>query len=186
MKKNLLVLSVLLEALLEPCVAGVVTNAYYRAGLETVGGVTRLTGLVKVQKGGDVSVPGTWTVPGGAATMAFENGRIVVKGKIAFDAGGAAFELTGRGVTFGNGADRWQIGLDGKRTNVTKNGFTLEPHPDTPGDVRRDVARLHVAERPAQARPRAARDQPRTPDQVHASAAASAQRARAVQREQQP
>ena len=135
MKKNLLVLSVLLEALLEPCVAGVVTNAYYRAGLETVGGVTRLTGLVKVQKGGDVSVPGTWTVPGGAATMAFENGRIVVKGKIAFDAGGAAFELTGRGVTFGNGADRWQIGLDGKRTNVTKNGFTLEPHPDTPGDV---------------------------------------------------
>lgn len=134
-KKNLVVLSVLLEASLAPCVAGVVTNAYYRAGLETVGGVTRLAGLVKVQKVCNVSVPGTWTVMGGADAVAFENGRIVVKGKVAFDAGGAAFELTGRGVTFGSGAGRWQIGLDGKRTNVTRSGFTLEPHPDTPGDV---------------------------------------------------
>ena len=135
MKKIVIVLSVLLEASLAPCVAGAVTNAYYRAELETSGGVTRLAGLVKVQKGGAVCVPGTWTVDGGPEAVAFENGRIVVKGKVAFDAGGAAFELTGRGVTFGNGAGRWQIGLDGKRTNVTKDGFTLEPHPDTPGDV---------------------------------------------------
>ena len=135
MRKTCVALSLLLEAALAPCVAGAVTNAYYRAGLETVGGVTRLAGLMKVQKVCDVSVPGTWTVMGGADAVAFENGRIVVKGKIAFDAGGAAFELTGRGVTFGRGAGRWQIGLDGKRTNVTRSGFTLEPHPDTPGDV---------------------------------------------------
>ena len=68
-------------ASLAPCVAGAVPNAYYRAELETAGGVTRLAELVKVQKGGDVTVPGTWTVPGGAAAVAFENGRIVVKGK---------------------------------------------------------------------------------------------------------
>ena len=134
-KQIVVTLFVLLEVSLAPYVAGAVTNAYYRAELETAGGVARLAGLVKVQKGGDVSVPGTWTVPGGPEAVAFENGRIVVKGKLVFDAGGAAFELTGRGVTFGSGAGRWQIGLDGKRTNVTRNGFTLEPHPDTPGDV---------------------------------------------------
>ena len=133
MRKIGVILSVLLGALLAPCVAGAVTNAYYRAELETDGGVARLAGLVKVQKGGDVSVPGTWTVPGGAAAVAFENGRIVVKGKLVFDAGGAAFAMTGRGVTFGRGEGRWQIGLDGKRTNVTKTGFTLEPDPRTPG-----------------------------------------------------
>ena len=94
MRKIGAILSVLLGASLAPCVAGTVTNAYYRAELETADGVARLAGLVKVQKGGDVSVPGTWTVPGGAAAVAFENGRIVVKGKLVFDAGGAAFELT--------------------------------------------------------------------------------------------
>ncbi len=135
MRKIGVILSVLLGALLAPCVAGAVTNAYYRAELETVGGVARLAGLVKVQKGGDVSVPGTWTVPGGAAAVVFENGRIVVKGKLVFNAAGAAFAMTGRGVTFGRGADRWQIGLDGRRTNVTKTGFTLEPDPRTPGGV---------------------------------------------------
>ena len=135
MRKIGAILSVLLGASLAPCVAGTVTNAYYRAELETADGVARLAGLVKVQKGGDVSVPGTWTVPGGAAAVAFENGRIVVKGKLVFDAGGAAFAMTGRGVTFGHGADRWQIGLDGRRTNVTKAGFTLEPDPRTPGGV---------------------------------------------------
>ena len=135
MRKTCVALSLLLEAALAPCVAGAVTNAYYRAELGTRGGVTRLAGLVKVQNGGDVCVPGAWTVDGGPEAVAFENGRIVVKGKVAFDAGGAAFELTGRGVTFGSGAGRWQIGLDGRRTDVTKNGFTLEPHPDTPGGV---------------------------------------------------
>ncbi len=40
------------------------------------------------------------------AAVAFENGRIVVKGKLVFDAGGAAFAMTGRGVTFGRGAVR--------------------------------------------------------------------------------
>ena len=135
MRKTSVALSVLLEALLVPCVAGAVTNAYYRAELETRGGVTRLAGLVKVQKGGDVCVPGAWTVDGGPEAVEFENGRIVVKGKVAFDAGGAPFELTGRGVTFGSGAGRWQIGLDGRRTNVTKAGFTLEPDPRTPGGV---------------------------------------------------
>ena len=90
MRKIGAILSVLLGASLAPCVAGTVTNAYYRAELETADGVARLAGLVKVQKGGDVSVPGTWTVPGGAAAVAFENGRIVVKGKLVFDAGGAA------------------------------------------------------------------------------------------------
>ena len=106
MKKNLVVLFVLLAASFVPCVAGAMTNAYYRAELETSGGVARLAGLVKVQKGGDVSVPGAWTVPGGPEAVAFENGRIVVKGKLVFDAGGATFELTGRGVTFGNVAGR--------------------------------------------------------------------------------
>ena len=70
-KNIFVVLFVLLEASLAPCVAGAVTNAYYRAELETAGGVARLAELVKVQKGGDVSVPGTWTVPGGAAAVAF-------------------------------------------------------------------------------------------------------------------
>ena len=84
MKKIVVVLSVLLEASLVPCVAGTVTNAYYRAELETCGGVTRLAGLVKVQKGGDVCVPGTWTVLGGPESVAFENGRIVVRPCRAF------------------------------------------------------------------------------------------------------
>ena len=75
MKKNLVVLFVLLEASLAPYEAGAVTNAYYRAELETSGGVTRFAGLVKVQKGGDVCVPGTWTVDGGPEAVAFENGR---------------------------------------------------------------------------------------------------------------
>ena len=48
-KKIGVALSVLLEASLAPCVAGAVTNAYYRAELETNGGVTRLAGLMKVQ-----------------------------------------------------------------------------------------------------------------------------------------
>ena len=58
-QKICVALAVLLEASLAPCVAEMVTNAYYRAELETAGGVARLAGLVKVQKGGDVSVPGT-------------------------------------------------------------------------------------------------------------------------------
>ena len=49
MRKTGIALSVLLEASLAPCVAGAVTNAYYRAELETNGGVTRLAGLMKVQ-----------------------------------------------------------------------------------------------------------------------------------------
>ena len=124
---------VVVTALLASCAAVAASNAYYRAECETVGGVTRLAGLVKVQKTGDVAVPGTWTVLGGADAVTFENGRIVIKGGLRFDSQGAPFSLTSRGVTFGEGTSRYQIGLDGKRTNVTKDGFTLEPHPNTPG-----------------------------------------------------
>ena len=90
MKKTMFPIAVLMAGF----AAGAVTNDYYRAELETAGGVARLAGLVKVQKGGDVSVPGRWTVPGGAAAVAFENGRIVVKGKLVFDSDGAAMRRT--------------------------------------------------------------------------------------------
>ena len=120
---------------LRPCAAGAASNAYYRAECETVSGVTRLAHLVKVQKTGDVAVPGTWSITGGADAVTFENGRIVVKGGLRFDALGTHFSLSPRGVTFGEGTARYQIGLDGKRTAVTKDGFMLEPHPNTPGGV---------------------------------------------------
>ena len=125
----------IVTALFVTSTAGAASNAYYRAECETANGITRLAYLVKVQKGGDVVVPGTWTVLGGTDAVTFENGRIVVKGGLQFDAQGTTFSLTSRGVTFGEGTARYQIGLDGKRTNVTKDGFSLEPHPNTPGGV---------------------------------------------------
>ena len=107
--------------------AGAASNAYYRVECETVGGVTRLAHLVKVQRGADVSVPGMWTIAGGADAVTFENGRIVVKGGLRFDAQGAAFTMTSRGVTFGVGSARYQIGLDGMLTEAVCHQLAVNP-----------------------------------------------------------
>ena len=54
--------TLVITALFVTSTAGAASNAYYRAECETADGVTHLANLVKVQKTGGVTVPGTWTV----------------------------------------------------------------------------------------------------------------------------
>ena len=133
--------------LLTSCAAGAAANAYYRAECETADGVTRLANLVKVQKAGDVAVPGTWTVLGGADAVTFENGRIVIKGGLRFDSQGAPFSLTGREVVLPRRqARRVQPQLDPRpRASdewLVPLGARLPFFP--PADHRPAVSRRHV------------------------------------------